>query len=170
MRFWIGLLVLMVIWVACVGVWVARDTEAGPLGEAVYAPGEAMDAPAEARASLSFSYWDFLPSGDWYQVEYMTYSPGAIEAFEALIAAAEETSDHKCSNRGQVTLRRADGSETVYRVLPGHDPAYYEYRIGQKIYRVPREDFIAVMALIGAKEVPLGRPVTVPAERSNGEE
>lgn len=83
-----------------------------------------------------------------------TSDPETVEALLAVVRSAQETHEHKCSLEGVIHLRRSFGRYERLAYLPGHDPQWYEFRHGQKIYRAPREPFVAVMRRLGV-EVPL---------------
>jgi hypothetical protein len=84
-----------------------------------------------------------------------TNDPKVIAALLAVLQSRTETQDHKCASRGSIILRRSLGKEVELRFLPGHHAEWYEFRYAQRIYRVPRGEFVAAMREVG---------VTVPLE------
>jgi hypothetical protein len=91
----------------------------------------------------------------------MTVSPGsstadsdAVAALVTILRSGEETPDHKCSSRGVITLQRSLRRPLELRFLPGHYADWYEFRYADKVYRVPRAEFVAAMRRVGV-EVPL---------------
>ncbi len=85
----------------------------------------------------------------------VTSDPTAIAALVAVIRSGTVSSDHKCADRGVITPRRSTGDPLEVRVLPGHDPQWYELRYDGSVYRVPRARFVAATQQLG---------VTVPLE------
>ena len=81
-----------------------------------------------------------------------------IGAFLDLFRAAEQVSEHKCGASGTITIRRKDGATEEIGILPGHDPAYYEYRYGGRINRVNRESLLAALRAVGIRQVKLAPP------------
>jgi hypothetical protein len=72
----------------------------------------------------------------------------------AQIRNATEGTDHKCSSLGQIVLRNGDGKTLRLDFLPGHDEAFYEFRLNQKLYRVQRAEFLEATKSVGI-ELPL---------------
>ena len=94
---------------------------------------------------------------DFKRVTFRTESRAAIEAFVSSLQASEETKNHRCAPVGTVRIMRGPGLVDELRILPGHNPLYYEYRYNGSIYRVPRPDFVAALKLVGVEDVPMGQ-------------
>jgi hypothetical protein len=80
----------------------------------------------------------------------------AIAALLEVFALAEETKDHECGESGTIERSVRGGRNRVLFTLLGHDDSYYELRDGRrnyKIYRVPRDSFLAALRALGAREV-----------------
>lgn len=71
---------------------------------------------------------------------------------------AERASEHTCGSCGQLTIVLKNGSRQELFILPGHDPAWYEYRYGPRINRVDRERFLAALRAVGVSSVKLKPP------------
>lgn len=80
--------------------------------------------------------------------------PEAIAGLLRAVQSGERTRDHKCGSRGIVYLKTSMRPPLTLRFLPGHDATYYEYRRGDRAYRVPRSEFVTAMRNLGV-EVPL---------------
>ena len=92
---------------------------------------------------------------DWQKVKKPTVTDQAkIEALTSVMRNAWAAEDHKCSETGQLMFALKDGSSAWITILPGHDPRYFEYRVGPRnkydIYRVDRGSFGKAMAGLGA--------------------
>jgi hypothetical protein len=74
-----------------------------------------------------------------------------------LLRSARRGSDHKCAAIGTFTIRYANDKVDTLAVLPGHNPARYEFRFGGGLYCVPREQLFQVLrdAGIDAALMPL---------------
>ncbi len=83
-----------------------------------------------------------------------TFDKSAIREFLALLRDARETEDHKCAPWAHVRISQAKNGESFeIDLLPGHHDAYYEYRAGMRIYRVPREAMIKALKRMGVRDV-----------------
>jgi hypothetical protein len=93
-------------------------------------------------------------------VETTTFQSSERQAIEALIDVlntGERTMKHLCASMGGIVFEQPDGCTFVLEILPGHDPAYYEFRHEGVPYRVDRGAFIAALKRLGCKGIPLGR-------------
>lgn len=81
-----------------------------------------------------------------------------IQAVLDVFSRAERGSEHKCGASGTVTIYRADGGSEVLDILPGHDPAFYEYRYAGRINRVERVGFLSALQALGVGRVKLASP------------
>lgn len=111
----------------------------------------AVEADQVRRVEVRFEPWG----------EDMVRQAGAtsedrevIALLVAVIRSGQETRDHKCGSRGVILFERSVGSAAELHFLPGHDPAWYEFRTGGRVFRVPRAEFVAAMRRVGV-EVPL---------------
>ncbi|HEV3144199.1 MAG TPA: hypothetical protein VGZ47_09970, partial [Gemmataceae bacterium] len=59
-----------------------------------------------------------------------TTDPAQIRALLDVFSGAERASEHKCGDSGVITIRTKDGRVEKFGILPGHNEAYYEYRLG----------------------------------------
>lgn len=75
--------------------------------------------------------------------------PDAVAALVAVLRTGTEGRDHKCGDRGTLTLKRASGATVRLTFLPGHSPEWYELRYSTKLYRVPRAAFVEAVRRIG---------------------
>ena len=74
----------------------------------------------------------------------ITNGPACAPLF-ALLRSARFRMDHKCADIGSFTIRYANGKTDTLAVLPGHDPAAYEFRFGGRSYQMPREGLYQVL-------------------------
>jgi hypothetical protein len=99
-------------------------------------------------ASMELAMW--LPDGpsaldDQPSVQASITNKPACESLLVLLRSARLRMDHKCGNIGMLKIRYANGKTDTLRLLPGHDPAGYEFRLGIWLYRLPRERFFQVL-------------------------
>jgi hypothetical protein len=87
-----------------------------------------------------------------------TSNPANVESLLAVLQTARRASDHKCGDVGTITVKSQDGTESVLRILPGHDPSYYEFRYDGRINRVDRRKFLEALQAIGVEEISVGLP------------
>jgi hypothetical protein len=87
-----------------------------------------------------------------------TTDPAKIKTFLDVFKTAERASEHNCGDSGAITIRTKDGREEKFGILPGHNEAYYEYRLGSRINRVDREQFLATMKAMGVEQIKLSPP------------
>lgn len=113
--------------------------------------------------SVTIQLREFKPESShgpgWEQdpVEVTINDPALIQPLLDVFRQAKRAEEHKCGNSGTITIRRTNGDVEEVRILPGHDERYYEYRLGSRINRVPREPFLAAlrgMGLTGVKTMP----------------
>jgi|ERR1041384_251196 hypothetical protein len=74
----------------------------------------------------------------------ITSAPDCASLFRLLRSAGRQE-DHKCDDIGSFTIRYANGKTDALQFLPGHDPTGYEFRFGEKLYRLPRERLYQVL-------------------------
>ena len=85
-----------------------------------------------------------------------TSDPVAFGPLLAILDAATPSKDHKCEDVGEIRLLLENGTDpAALRILPGHDPAYYEFRYEQRLYRVERTAFVEALRRLGVPAVPL---------------
>lgn len=77
--------------------------------------------------------------------------PDAVAALVAVLRDSTQGTDHKCGDRGTLTLKRASGATVRMTFLAGHNADWYELRYGGKLYRVPRAAFVEAMRRIGVE-------------------
>jgi hypothetical protein len=97
------------------------------------------------------------PGYEQEPAEVTTADPALIHPLLDVFRRARRGEEHKCGSSGTITIRRTDGGVEELRILAGHDERYYEYRMGSRINRVPREPFLAALRAMG-----LNRVKTVP--------
>lgn len=96
----------------------------------------AIDPGRVAKVSLRYADWY---AGD--EPESFTRSTSRIAHLLSVLSNAEQTDDHRCDARAHMEFIRRDGERILIHLLPGHDPQYYQYRLGTKTYRVARDEF-----------------------------
>lgn len=126
-------------------------------------------------------HWWFLPSRPTgspdevtridvrlYPYEVNTYRPPGYAQKEAEVSITDEdqirallevfdtakrASEHHCASSGSITIHKKNGSVETVEILPGHDPAFYEYRMGNRINRVDRDQLLAALKAAGIEGV-----------------
>jgi hypothetical protein len=94
-----------------------------------------------------------VPDNQQKEATVKTTDPAAIQALLKVFQTAERASEHKCASSGTLTIHKRNGSVETLGILPGHDPAYYEYRYGSRINRVDRQQFLAALNAIGVTQI-----------------
>ena len=87
-----------------------------------------------------------------------TSNAADVESLLAVLQTARRASDHKCSDIGTITIKSRDGTESVLRILPGHNPSYYEFRYDGRINRVDRGTFLEALQVIGVQQISVEPP------------
>jgi hypothetical protein len=90
--------------------------------------------------------------------EITTTDPNVIRQFLDSFRSARRGSEHKCVNSGTVRVVLKDGTAEAFAILPGHEAAYYEYRLDGKINYVEREPFLAGLRAMGFQKIKLAPP------------
>ncbi len=121
--------------------------------------------------AIAFGFWKqrvggLIPQSDIAKLEIELYpwvddlrkTPGqsttvedADRIGELLVAmkSPELREDHKCGSRGTIRFTRSNGSVCSIEFLPGHDDSHYEFRLDQKLYRIPRAEFVRILKQFG---------------------
>lgn len=82
--------------------------------------------------------------------------PAKFSDLVAVLRSATAATDHKCAEIGVITLIDDRNHRDEYEILPGHDPARYEFRHNRKLYSVDRPSFLAAMQKLGVSSLPIG--------------
>jgi ferredoxin len=72
-------------------------------------------------------------------------SQAACASLLALLRSARDHTDHQCADIGTMQIHYANGLTDTLTLLPGHDPARYEFRFARGAYHVPRDRFYQVL-------------------------
>jgi hypothetical protein len=75
----------------------------------------------------------------------------AIMRLVKVLRSAEGGTPHRCMRRSELRLETAFGSLTL-DLLPGHDPAYYEFRALSWVFRVDRAALSGALEGVGARD------------------
>ena len=67
----------------------------------------------------------------------------------ALLNSARPREEHKCGEKGLIALHYVNGSTTILMILPGHDPAGYEFRSTYGLFGFSRERFFQILRHAG---------------------
>jgi hypothetical protein len=94
-----------------------------------------------------------IPDNQQKETTVSTAHPQQIQALLDVFQTAKRTSDHKCGSSGTLTIHKRNGSVQTLGILPGHDPACYEYRYGTRINQVDRPPFLAALKAIGVDQI-----------------
>lgn len=95
-----------------------------------------------------------------FSVQIAGDDPAVRELVEVIRVRSEPASDHRCSNRGFIRFRMADGSTLALGLLPGHAEGFYELRVYRDdeyvaLHRIDRAAFLTALGKLG---VPLDDP------------
>jgi hypothetical protein len=99
----------------------------------------------------------FGPGYEQASTHVMTDDAALIQALLDAFRTAKRAEEHHCGNSGTIFIRQRDGTVEEVQILPGHDEAHYEYRLGSRINKIDREPILAALRAIG-----LSRVKTVP--------
>jgi len=67
----------------------------------------------------------------------------------SILHSARFRMDHKCADIGSLIIHYTNGKTDSLRLLPGHDPARYEFRHRGRLYRLDRERFYKALRTAG---------------------
>ena len=102
-----------------------NGTEVSSIEIKMFAPRNALDSELLVEASLT--------------------DPSACAAVFNFLKSARRRQNHKCGSIGTFEIQYADGKMDVLSILPGHDPAGYEFRFDKGLYQLPREEFFQTL-------------------------
>jgi len=72
----------------------------------------------------------------------------AVAELVSVLRTARANRDHKCGDRGGITLTFATG-DAIVDLLPGHTPGYYELRYHNRNYRLKKDPFVKALVKCG---------------------
>lgn len=81
-------------------------------------------------------------------VEKTISDPIAISALAKTFSSARSCSDHKCLPIGAISFI-TETEATTLKVLPGHNPRKYEFRLDGKMYRLSRDYYVDSLVAAG---------------------
>jgi len=71
--------------------------------------------------------------------------PAACASVFEMLRNGRLRMDHKCGAIGSFKIRYSNGETDVLQFSPGHDLAAYEFRLGGRLYRLPRDPFFKAL-------------------------
>lgn len=81
-------------------------------------------------------------------VEKTISEPNAIAALVKTFSSARSGSDHKCASIGAISFITKTGKSTL-EILPGHNPAKYEFRLDGVMYNLSRDSYVDALVAAG---------------------
>ena len=66
-----------------------------------------------------------------------------------VLTAAKPTPEHRCLHDIDLAVVYANGTRVQLHPLPGHDPAFYEFRTSYGIFQIDRTQFFTVLSEAG---------------------
>lgn len=87
-----------------------------------------------------------------------------ITALLQVMQSGKGTGDHKCGDVGTLSFHLESGPPLTIGILPGHHPAYYEYRLyssgenNYDVFKVDRAALLAAMTALGQADLDQGSP------------
>lgn len=82
----------------------------------------------------------------------------AVRQLTHMLDRGSYVEPHLCVNIGDLSLKRADGSEFSVEILPGHDADSFEYRYGGVYREIDRSDFLQAVAPFGVPAESFAQP------------
>ena len=91
-------------------------------------------------------------------IRVVVEEPQRVAVFVHQVRSARRHPPHKHAALVQIAIDYQDGTQTVFGILPGHDPGAYELMVGGDFYSLPRRQFLQAVRDLGIdpSTIPLG--------------